>query len=407
MEGKFSKWQALAFLIALSLLAACSAPPQPVVPTLAPPTLTVTVTATPIVCADDFESPSRDDDKNNGKVLSVGTTGGQRRSFDKPGDYDWLLINMSRGTKYAILTENLGSKAATRLTLYSPNGFQAITANEVDLKDPARASKNESRIEFTPSESGTYYVLVENRFGQQSTNQGIFGQTTSISLGGCEEGFGYDIRLEAEPIPTLTPTITLTPQFTATRTPIPGTPFVTGTVGPTTQMVIVDFTSVVVGNQDVAVFFQPAKLEVEKLTDTTLVRGPSQGQEWWVPGDRVKDGRIAGAPDLVGTKECAYKVNLQKNPPDVLFVVAANFGTSVLGIAKANDLKNPNQVRHGTVLTIPNCNKGGPPTDTPISLGPDIVNHWIGVIRNGAPVRVLEEKNGWKKIVPIAWELKK
>ena len=95
-------------------------------------------------------------------------------TYGDAGDNDWKRFTATANTTYIITTENLFVSSDTYLFLYRLDGSTPVLLAADDDGGPGLAS----RIEFTPSVAGTYYVR-----SRHYTN-GVFGPNT-----------GYDFRL--------------------------------------------------------------------------------------------------------------------------------------------------------------------------------------------------------------------
>ena len=89
----------------------------------------------------------------------------QAHSFHIPGDVDWVQFEAIAGVEYIIETSNLRGDADTILRLYEADGTTPITSNDDNIGF-------ESRIEWTASGSGTYYVAVDEYYSQGGPNVG-------------------------------------------------------------------------------------------------------------------------------------------------------------------------------------------------------------------------------------------
>lgn len=86
----------------------------------------------------------------------------QMHRIQSPGDVDWVQFSADTRHSYTIRTLELASGVDTVIELYTADG--APIAFNDDDPDNAPAS----RIDFTPTADGTYYVRVldfDRRFG--------------------------------------------------------------------------------------------------------------------------------------------------------------------------------------------------------------------------------------------------
>jgi hypothetical protein len=87
-------------------------------------------------------------------VPSLAAGARQSRTLHTVGDRDWLRLELSAGRTYSIVTSDLGPLADTHLYLYAADGNSLIASND------DYGGSLASRVAFSPSESGTYYLLV-------------------------------------------------------------------------------------------------------------------------------------------------------------------------------------------------------------------------------------------------------
>jgi hypothetical protein len=99
--------------------------------------------------------PEGDDHANSALGATPVTVGGAPAfgSIDPPGDLDYLSFEATAGTTYAIATQ-LGTLPDSLLTLYAPDG-----TTQLDFNDDGGGDRS-SRIVFTPTADGTYFVAV-------------------------------------------------------------------------------------------------------------------------------------------------------------------------------------------------------------------------------------------------------
>ena len=106
------------------------------------------------------------------RLISVGAAA-ETHNFHLGGDEDWLKFNATSGSTYALETSNLGIRADTVLTLYDTTGTRPERVND-DF-----GSTLASRIEFTASTTGTYFIRV-----------------THFSPNVAGDGTNYDFRIQ-------------------------------------------------------------------------------------------------------------------------------------------------------------------------------------------------------------------
>ena len=115
--------------------------------------------------ADPYEP---DNTREEASTMEVGSCQ-PGHNFHVAKDEDWVKFAAVAGTRYHIVTSNLGIRCDTFLYLYQANGM-LITAD--DDGGEGRAS----RISWLCAESGVYYVRVRNY------NAGIYGANTHYDL---------------------------------------------------------------------------------------------------------------------------------------------------------------------------------------------------------------------------------
>lgn len=118
---------------------------------------------------DTFEAGTRDDHYNAARVLPLNAR--QVRNFDRPGDQDWMKIQVQEGITYTLSTSQLGASADTYLYLYDQDGVTLLVSN--DDSDGTLAS----RIVWVAPSNGTYYLLVRH----WNPNVGGCGTTYTVS----------------------------------------------------------------------------------------------------------------------------------------------------------------------------------------------------------------------------------
>jgi Zn-dependent metalloprotease len=92
-------------------------------------------------------------------------------NFHTGGDEDWVKLKATAGTQYIIQTSNLGVNCNTELYLLDTDGTTVITSD--DDSGGGLASK----IAWTPTASGIYYVLVIDYWGDYGA-----GYTYSVGV---------------------------------------------------------------------------------------------------------------------------------------------------------------------------------------------------------------------------------
>ncbi|OUR88408.1 hypothetical protein A9Q81_24015 [Gammaproteobacteria bacterium 42_54_T18] len=98
--------------------------------------------------ADSAENGAGDNSIETATPLPLGQL--QTRTIFPVGDVDFVSIELTEGTIYELSANNLCATCDTYLYLYDVNGDQITSADDYMFLD--------SRIEFSPSETGTYYL---------------------------------------------------------------------------------------------------------------------------------------------------------------------------------------------------------------------------------------------------------
>jgi murein DD-endopeptidase MepM/ murein hydrolase activator NlpD len=104
-----------------------------------------------IATADNFET---DGTPVGASTISPGVS--QTHNFNQLDDQDWIKFDAVLGQIYTISTSNLGLSSDTYLYLYGTDGVTLLASN--DDFDNTLASQ----IEWQPTSSGTYYILVNH-----------------------------------------------------------------------------------------------------------------------------------------------------------------------------------------------------------------------------------------------------
>jgi Zn-dependent metalloprotease len=117
------------------------------------------------------------DTPNDANLITVDGPA-QTHNFHDAGDNDWVKFSATAGTSYDIETSNLGSRSDTYMYLYGTDGTTLIDS------DDDGGSGLASRIEWTASSSGTYYVRVRHY------SSSVYGPDTN-----------YDLRVTSHPVP--------------------------------------------------------------------------------------------------------------------------------------------------------------------------------------------------------------
>ncbi len=121
----------------------------------------------PTLAVDGYEP---DDTYGQANII---TTDGvvQTHDFDPAGDNDWVKFSAVGGEGYVIATSNLGENCDTYIGLYDTNGI-----TQLEWNDDSRVEPFASRIIWTASGPGTYYVMArhfDDSVGGAGTNYGI------------------------------------------------------------------------------------------------------------------------------------------------------------------------------------------------------------------------------------------
>ena len=246
------------------------------------PTNTPTATPTATVAPDAFEPD------NSSAQASVITVNGaaQSHNFQPASDEDWVKFTAVKDALYTIFTSNLGAIADTILELYDTDGTTLLDGNDDSI---AKAS----RIDWTASADGTYFVRVTNK------PPGAFGH-----------GAAYSFRITAV-LPTSTPT----PTQTGTPTPTP-----TGTLPPTATPTITPTpTSTPTHTPTPTSTVMPDSFEEDDTfteASTITPNGPSQTHNF----DRVGDLDFISFPATAGTRYTIFTANLESRVDTVLLL---------------------------------------------------------------------------------------
>lgn len=138
-------------------------------------------------CPDVYEP---DDTAAQAATFTIGAT--QPRAFCIDGDADWVSFAATAGTSYRIETLNLASNVDTYLALFDRDGTTQLAWND-DVDGSAA-----SRLWFTPTASGTYYVKARDSFGRGDTKRTYDLRIVTVA---CPDTFEPDNTLaQASPI---------------------------------------------------------------------------------------------------------------------------------------------------------------------------------------------------------------
>lgn len=141
----------------------------------------------PAPCLDSYEP---DGSTGEAKGISAGAT--QRRAFCADGDQDWVAFTGEAGTHYRIDTLNLATGVDTYLRLYASDG-----ATQLGWDDNSGGGKA-SRLWFTPTSTGTYYIQATDVFSRGDTRRIYDLQLTAVA---CPDSYEPDGDVgQAKPI---------------------------------------------------------------------------------------------------------------------------------------------------------------------------------------------------------------
>ncbi|MGZ2412026.1 serralysin [Sphingomonas sp. F9_3S_D5_B_2] len=76
-------------------------------------------------------------------------------SIETAGDHDWIAVNLTAGQKYSITLAGYGSNALEDPYLYLRDSSGNVLAEKDDINP---GIERDSRVIFTPTSSGTYYI---------------------------------------------------------------------------------------------------------------------------------------------------------------------------------------------------------------------------------------------------------
>ena len=122
------------------------------------------------ICAVAADSYEPDNDASHARTITTDNLL-QTHNFHIAGDQDWLKFSATSGKTYTIQTNNTGNFADTVLSLYGTDGSTLITWN-----DDYPGLNWGSRIDWQPTQSGTYYLKV-NHYDQYA-----YGCTTQYTI---------------------------------------------------------------------------------------------------------------------------------------------------------------------------------------------------------------------------------
>ncbi len=102
--------------------------------------------------ADPYEGTGGDGSAATASELAIGST--QSRTLYPAADEDYAKVTLAAGTAYEFSANRLNYTGDTELFLYGPDGTSLVSSNDdyIGL---------DSRILFTPTTAGTYYLKVE------------------------------------------------------------------------------------------------------------------------------------------------------------------------------------------------------------------------------------------------------
>jgi methionine-rich copper-binding protein CopC len=105
----------------------------------------------------DFTTAASDDYAGNTSTTGTISIGGSTTgSIESSGDIDWFKVTLTAGANYVFtLTQTTGGLADPYLSLYSP------AAQYLTFDDDSGGARN-SRISYTPTSSGTYYLAAKD-----------------------------------------------------------------------------------------------------------------------------------------------------------------------------------------------------------------------------------------------------
>ena len=120
------------------------------IPSSPTPTPYPTPTSTPSPCADAYEP---DDSLLHASPFTEAEHA-QRRSFDHPGDVDYVRFMATAGETWIFATRNLALNVDTTLTLIGSDGTPMIFNDDDPFTSPA------SRILWRPTQTGEYFLKI-------------------------------------------------------------------------------------------------------------------------------------------------------------------------------------------------------------------------------------------------------
>jgi pimeloyl-ACP methyl ester carboxylesterase len=235
-------------------------------------------------CTASPDGYEHDNDYDQAKTISIGAS--QVHNIDKADDEDWVRFQAQAGKTFYLSTSNLATGADTYLYLYDTDGKTLLTSND-DYNDTLA-----SYIEWVAPSTDTYYLQVKH---------------WNPSAEGC--GQSYTLAVAQQPDNTATPTNTsvatstqittrtatpsgtVPPGSTATRTPPAGaTSTPTSIVDPGTCTI--EFTDVPSTNN----FYEYVRcLACREVLGgyTSEARCPETGAPCFRPGDPITRGQMA------------------------------------------------------------------------------------------------------------------